>query len=364
MQHSIEQFTLSLLAYKGALVETGAGATSALLGADLASALGMGEYENLVFDPSLDAPGAQRIDYDSRYFEAMGRLVDSMGSLAFAQVTAPPLKEIDPERELGRALSLQNGILRAGECIPASQVYFCFFIAYDVMADERSGGVTEVWVNPTTRSLPRAAPSLDTLEICDDVPVPDLGELASRAWSLALPAATSSVESRLREFLDSVKRRRERDLSRMREYYQAIHEEISRKLARASSKEAARTAEKQRLEATAQAYRSRAAELVERYRPTVRINGFAALACAIPTYRLRAQLLRRSAKRDAFFSWNPFDRGVEPPSCDSCCAVTVSALLCDDAVHYLCRNCFGPCPICGKPFCRACHRQCPRRHGG
>lgn len=363
MQTSIREFTLALLAYKGALIESDGRSAGVLLGTELASILGMNEYQRLVFDPLLDEPGALRLDYDAPSFEAMGRLAGSTGNLACVRISAPELKAIDPDKELERALRLQNGIFRLRECARAETLYFCFFLQYDVMADERSGGVEEIWVNPATRSILQPAPPLDTVEVTDALAPPELGELAVQAWRLALPGASLSIDSRLRGFTESLKRRRERDLRRMADYYQAIDEEIRRKIARVTAKEDVRKSETQRLDATARAYQARAAELLERYRMSVRISGIATLACLIPTYRLRVQLLRRTRNADALFSWNPFGRRIESRCCDSCGQATEAAALCDDQVHYLCLGCLGPCPICAKVFCRACHRRCPRSHG-
>src|SRR5262245_46108851 len=101
---SIQEFTLSLLSYKGALVESQNGSASVLLGSDLASTLGINDYQRLVFDPSCDEPGSVRVDYDAPFFEAAGRLVDSLGSLACLRAEIPELKQIDPDRELERGL--------------------------------------------------------------------------------------------------------------------------------------------------------------------------------------------------------------------------------------------------------------------
>jgi hypothetical protein len=49
-------------------------------------------------------------------------------------------------------------------------------------------------------------------------------------------------------------------------------------------------------------------------------------------------------------------------SCDGCAAPTLSAWLCDDRVHHLCAACFAAADVCHRPFCRACHRACPKRH--
>ena len=362
MQRTIQQFTLSLLGYKGALVEAEHRSAGVLLGSELAAALGMNEYERLVFDPSLEEPAAKRVDYDAPSFEAMGRILDSMGRIAFVTVSSPELRTIDPEKELERTLRLQNGVFRLRDCMPVMQLYYCFFIQYDVMADERSGGLEEVWVNPATCSMPRMASTIDTMEVRDASPPAELGLLAGRAWEIALANGSLSVRSRLDGFLASLKRRRERDLQRMRDYYESIDGEIRRKIARVASKQEALDGEIQRLAATAQAYKARAAELKERYRVRVRITGLATLACAIPTYRIRVRLLRRSVETEAAFSWNPFDRRIEPRCCDACRQATESAALCDDRVHYLCLKCLPPCPVCSKAFCRACHTRCPRTH--
>jgi hypothetical protein len=359
---TIQNFTLSFLAYKGALVEAGDGSANVLLGRELATALQMNEYERLVFDRSSEAPGALRVDYDAPIFEAMGRVVGSMGSVACVTIPTPELRTIDAEKELERALSLQNGVFRLRDCLSVTQLYFCFFVQYDVMADERSGGIEEVWVNPATRSMPKMPSLLDTTKTEDAVPPPELPALMSTAFDLALPNATLSIRSRLSSFLESLGRRRQRDLERMRNYYQTIDGEIRRKITRVASREDARKVEIQRLAATALAYESRAAELVERYRVRARVTSLGAIACTIPTYRIRVQLLRRSAKREASFTWNPFDRRIERRCCDACRHATESAMLCDDRVHYLCPNCLQTCPTCAKFFCRTCHSRCPRTH--
>lgn len=148
----------------------------------------------------------------------------------------------------------------------------------------------------------------------------------------------------------------------MRDSYQTIDGEIRRKIARMAPKEDAQKGEIDRLAATARAYEARATELLDRYRVRVRVAGLAALACAIPTYQIRVQLLRRSARTEASFSWNPFDRKIEPRCSDACQRATESAALCDDQVHYLCLDCLKPCPVCSKLFCRACQSRCPRAH--
>ena len=203
-----------------------------------------------------------------------------------------------------------------------------------------------------------AAWKLSRISQCRELLAEFLSETSRRK---EFPEAWESARS-LAKDVESVERRRKRDLERMRDYYQTIDQEIRQKIARLAAREDAKKGEIERLSATGRAYEARAAELLERYRVRVRVTGLAALACAIPAYQIRVQLFRRSATTEVVFSWNPFDRRIEPRCCDACREVTGTAVLCDDQVHYLCPRCLESCSLCSKVFCRACASKCPRAH--
>src|SRR5206468_3090392 len=183
-------------------------------------------------------------------------------------------------------------------------------------------------------------------------------------WRLGSLLARHAVENRLQSTVASLSRRRDRDFARLREYHTGIDDEIRRRVRRALAKRdgAAVKAEISRLEATAQAYRARAGELVDRHRARVRVSPLGALVCVLPVYRVTARFLRRSASRTVTLAWNPVDRALEPPACEGCATGTETVVLCDDRVHLLCPACHRDCATCGRPYCRACCSRCPRRH--
>lgn len=362
MGSPIQQFTRDLLSHQGALVETHDAGLDIVAGSELAARLGLAEYQRLVFSPDAGASDAVLVDYDSPLVEKMGRLIEAMGRVAFVRGPAVNLKPIDPEMELSRAPTLRNGVFRYRGHVAARPVCFCFLFAYDILADERAGGITRVWVNPATRSIPRMASWLDETDLADEAPPFAPGADVDVPWNLAIPAAISSLRTELPEFLESLTRRRDRDLGRLREYYLDIDQEIRRKLARSRPSDEARRRELQRLEATARGYQTRLLDVADRYRVRVRLAALAVLACRVPMYQMTVRLHRRNAAADAIFSWNPVDGRIETRCCDGCHAPVDAALLCDDRVHYLCERCLAPCAQCGKPYCRACHARCPRRH--
>jgi hypothetical protein len=370
----IGDFTCRLLAHRGALVEHDDHEAVAILPPALASALEMAEYQRLTFDPRAVASSAHAVDYDSPLVDRFERLVEDLGRFAFVPPLQLPLKRIDPETVMTAGISLTNGVIRDCRAESGCARYVGFFVQHELLADERVSGMTEVWVNGTTRSAPQLDGLTQTVLTAradgESAPlagagVPDdaAGTVAD-AWALAASLARHAVGHRLQETFDSLRRRRERDFMRLRDYYETIDAEIRRRALRVLAKgdEAAAIAEASRLEATARAYRDRVADLVDRYRARVRVRPLAALVCTLPVHHLTARFHRRSESRTVRFTWNPIDRAIEPPCCEACGIATSTVVLCDDRVHLLCRECHGCCSSCGRPYCRACYQRCPRRH--
>ena len=362
MASQVQQFTRDLLSRHGALVDpAGDDALDVVAGMDLQARRGLADYQRLVFSPDATGPG-QLVDYDSPLLEQMGRLVDTTGRVALVRGPFRSSKSVDAEREIVRAVSLQNGVCRVQGMAAADVIDFGFVFEYNLLADERESGLVQVWINPATRSAPRLDSWFCTAEIADDERGLASGEAVDVPWTLAIGAAHAALGAPIDEFVLSLTRRRDRDVVRIRDYYEEIDREIRHKLTRARTSEEARRRELDRLDATAASYRARLAEVAERARVRIRLVPIAVFACRMPTWQITVRLKRRTATADALFSWNPIDGRVEPRPCDGCETPVEAALLCDDRVHYLCRGCFEPCAACGRRYCRACHTACPSRH--
>lgn len=358
----IRDFTSTLLRQAGALVAPADGGLEVVADPALSSRLGLAEFQRLTFTPDEVGPfGALLVDYDSSIFDKMGGLVDAMGRVAFVKAATVPLQSIDPLAELSWALTLQNGVVRGADVTRAEAVYFWFTFEYDLLADERAGGLTHVWVNPATRSVPQMAAWPDPSDF-EDARSWVSADALELPWALAEAAVTSALGPAVATFLDSLRRRRDRDLRRLREYHVEIDQAIRRKLERILPGTDTWRREIERLEATARSYRARLIDATDRYRVRVHLKPVSVLACPLPIQRVTAQLMRRNKSADAVFSWNPVDRRIEARCCEGCDRPVSKAYLCDEQVHILCESCLGPCAQCGKVYCRACHSQCPRRH--
>lgn len=373
MTSPLADFTTRLLIRNGALVEHDQDELVTVMPRPLAAELHVAEYQRLAFDRRIAGPHAVVVDYDSPLLERFERLVGMLGRFACAPSPRVALKAIDPEDVITRALTLTNGVIRDCRAEGGRAQYVGFLVQFELLADERIAGITEVWVNATTRSVPGLdglisrllSPREGTVDATAELTVfDDVRGIVADSWARGAALARTRVENRLQDAIASLRRRRERDYTRLREYYEAIDEEIRRRARRALTKndEAAAKANTTRLEATAQAFRGRVAELVERYRGRVRLEPLAAVVSTLPVHHVTARIHRRSASRTITVAWNAIDRALELPACDGCGTGTSTAALCDDRVHLLCSACQPQCQTCGRPYCRACHRRCPRQH--
>ena len=358
----IQDFTADLLRHAGALVAPDERGLEVVADRALSTRLGLAEFQRLIFTRDEVGPsGALLVDYDSSIFDKMGGLVGGMGRVAFVNPPAVTLQSIDPVAELSRVLTLQNGVVRGVDVTRAEAIYFLFAFEYDLLADERAGGLTHVWVNPSTRSLPRMEAWVDPNDL-EDASSRAAAETLDLPWALAEAAVNAALGPAIATFLDSLKRRRDRDLRRLREYHVEIDHTIRRKLERALPGTETWRREAARLDATARSYRARLIDIRDRYRVRVHVKPISVLACTLPIQRVTARLMRRTKSADVVFSWNGVDRRIEARCCEGCHRPLSKAWLCDEQVHMLCESCLGPCAQCGKVYCRACHSRCPRRH--
>lgn len=372
MPSPLADFTARLLTRNGALVEHDQDEIVAVMPPPLAAELDFAEYQRLAFDRRAAGPHALVVDYDSPLVERFERLVETLGRIACAPSPPVALKAIDPEEVVARAITLTNGIIRDCRAEAGRARYVGFLVQFELLADERISGMTEVWVNSSTHSVPRlqgfATRLLSSREGTVDANAEvaafdDIRGIVADAWAAGAALARTRVENRLQDAIASLRRRRERDFTRLREHYEAIDEEIRRRARRALKKDAAAAkADTSRLEATAQAFRGRVADVVDRYRVRVRLEPLAAVVCTLPVHHVTVRVHRRSASRTIAVAWNAIDRALELPACDRCGTGTSAATLCDERVHLLCSGCQCDCETCGRSYCGACYTRCPRQH--
>jgi hypothetical protein len=360
----IGRLTADLLTRAGAIVDSGSGQTLDVIAEPaLRGVLGLREFERLSFEPGV--AGATFIDYDAPLVDRLAVVVNGLGRIAGVRPPTVVRKLIDAAAAIDRGVTIHNGVHRYHSHAAVDATYVGATFEYTVLADERMGGIVTTWINPATRSTASFESRIDPTLLHDDPDATDASERidgSTAAWPLAVASARARISPGIADFLERLGRRRDRDVRRLREYYEEIDLEIRRKLSRPRLADDLRRRERDRLDATHRAFHVRGAEVADRYRVRLRLSPIGVWLCRLPVYHINVRLMRRNAATDAVFSWNPIDGRTEPRACDGCLAPTASAWLCDDAVHYVCDDCLAACRQCGRRFCRACMSACPRSH--
>lgn len=256
---------------------------------------------------------------------------------------------------------------------------------YAAISDDRREGMVSFWIDEANLSC-GALPEDREEELRERAVWPDgLGAAsgtssAGPAWIerrppeevLAAASRTAASLSRvaLGDHLDQSRRRLERDVRRVCEYYGALKAEADRRAARldragklppeAKKKLAGKTG------AIATERKAKIADLRAHYVLRIEVEPAAVIrvTATAPVFPLR--LKRRKKSRPFPLLYNPLIHRLEHPACEACGgdgSAGAGLWICDDRLHILCDRCFAPCATCGGRYCRACRTVCPKGCG-
>src|SRR5919108_5483070 len=166
MSTPLKSFFERVLARRGALVDDiGGGTLEVLLPPELAAQLGVAELERFSFPdisqqaaptamPGLEGPSMRIVGYQSELLDTLGRLIVGGGSVAAAALTEPlSVKRLDLERDIERAMTLQNAVLRSHRQEPAVVPYLIVHCKYTALSDERREGMVSLAIDQRTLNI-------------------------------------------------------------------------------------------------------------------------------------------------------------------------------------------------------------------
>jgi hypothetical protein len=176
------------------------------------------------------------------------------------------------------------------------------------------------------------------------------------------PIALRSVQPEIRKLSagieQSANRRLARDSERIDSYYKDLLSQIGKRIARKAADPDAVEKERSRATATQLDRAAKLEDLARKYSLKIRIQPGDVLAVPLPVREISARLIRKKAERVVKLHWNPKLGAIEPPWCEGCFAAAHPLFLCDERVHFQCKDCAAPCSSCGRHFCRACQPKC------
>nr|WP_294549833.1 hypothetical protein [uncultured Rhodopila sp.] len=366
----LQTFTAALLRHEDALVESiEPEGLEVLSPPPVQRALGVGELSRLGFGTSLP-PGAQRVGLEGDWLDRFARLLGPRGRWTRRVLANEAKAPGDPERTLGHELVLDNATFRLLGVEPAWTRYLVLDFRASAVSDDKRDFISRVVVNLATGALPDAVlAALDgrTFDAGDAEPVlpadaalPPLWDRA-RVAALVQRALPPRLEAALEPFVKGMRRRLGRDQDRLYRYHNDLHLEAMRRAFGLPEGDPKRIREEQRAAAAGREYRAKLDDLQRQYATRVTVEWVQTLELVMPVHRFSVQIRRRKADRLVALDWNPVARRLEAPACDATLGLERPRLVCDDALHLVVPAALGPCPGCGRAYCRACHRGgCPK----
>jgi hypothetical protein len=280
--------------------------------------------------------------------------------------------QINAERLVEHAVSLQNAVYRVTGVGPAWTRYLILLFRVTAFSDEKRDGIIKLgfnlsnsstidsFVDELIYSAVQTADKRDRPPPLSELP-PDWTQtqLHSRV-SRALP---ERIDVQMAPFLNGMQRRLDRDLRRVRDYFTDLRTESLQRLQKhlADEEEAAR--ERLRLEAIAREYHAKVVDLQQKYALRVDVAWTQTLEVVMPVQRIAILIKRRKGERKLALDWNPLARKLDIPLCEYSYTQSTVRMVCDERLHLTSPMAQAPCAGCAKPYCRVCHpRQCPKCH--
>lgn len=337
-------------------------------------ALSLPEWSRVGFGTVLPEK-AVRVSFESEWAQRLVRLLGDRGRHVTLdlQTSAPAPPAADLERELRRALVLENATFRLSDVTLAVTCYFLLVFHVISTSDEKREDIVHLCLNESNGTLADRSTGLLLRKLREDSAFigagPTQPELPlrlsqQRVRELAGRLLPAKVRALLIPFLTGMERRMSRDLERLYAYYADLRSEaaarIEDKKRRGEDAEALR-AEQSRLQAVEREYNAKVADLDRKYAMSVEIRLMQAARAQMSVARAEIILLRRKGVRKLHLDWNVLAKEFELLPCESCYAAPKTYFVCDDKLHCVCSLCMSSCLGCAKESCRACHpSNCPK----
>ena len=374
---SLLNFVETILELEGALTERIApDGLEVLSPPALQRLLEIPELTRLGFSAQLPEQ-AQRVTLESDWMERLERVLDARGRFARQILKVDSAVPSNPERVVEHTLELTNATYRLRGVTPAWTRYLIMTFRYTAISDEKRDGLLHLGLNLNNGSTldHLLDPLLDTLAwtAIEESDLPEGRQLpvpwaAARLEAVLKHALPARIRRQLDRFLRGMRRRQERDLSRIYEYHSELRGELLERVRQLGQKadpsEKQRTERKraqQRLEAIVREYQAKVDDLRQKYAMSVECAWIQTLELIMPVQRFELVIRRRKGQRRLALDWNPLARKLEYPPCEYSRTWERPRAVCDEQLHLVTPEAHGPCAQCGKAYCRACHPGvCPK----
>jgi hypothetical protein len=333
----LRQFACELLDRHGGLVEWPEHSPEgmALLPAEAASALGLGETVRLSQEPGGEGLTA---NLATDFLERTGALLAAQPRVGLIHIPEAYLKKADMAGPVAKAFTWLNAKVVVETAEPQRVEYQTWYLLACLESEDQWQELLRVTINTDSGA-----------EVAMDDPtnMAPMALYAPPADSCAWPDPPSCFGQVLRisgriaaersgPFVQRQEGRLRRDRERLRQYYGAL---LRQERSSRSKEPLDPEKEQERRRAVQLELQRKLAELEDRYVLRASLTPVALVRLQMPALAVRCKVFRRKAWRRVSLYWNPLTKAMEPLCCSACAQSTFSAAFTDETVLPLCPAC-------------------------
>jgi hypothetical protein len=242
--------------------------------------------------------------------------------VVYGHVSVPYLKRDGFDQVLKQDIELLGPKVKVVGRAETRSVYMILVCKYVALSDERKEGLIKTAVNESTGVIvDHFTEAADTFEVeyYDAGLLPGhFEQVPDRALRAGLRHAEDRTERELAGFLESMRRRLQREVRNTREYYEALADEMRESLSHANLSAALYEERSAKLAELPHEMDAKIQDLTQKFSVHVTIQARAAFRLLVPVVQVMAQIHYRKLRKPLNLTWNPVSRRIDPLPCGAC----------------------------------------------
>lgn len=365
--NKLSNFFEELLSFHGAIIERHMDdSLDALLPPEISKKLNLPEFSRLIFKSDKLSENDIYSSYDSDLFHALPLLLGNANKFVITQYdhVLPDDKKIT--KNIPENLDLNNASFRFKKHEKRFMSYLLIYFYYTALSDEKHEGIIPVLINEVNLSSQiynNYIPELKELKMENTASI-DRYDI-KKVINSACKSADTHINKILEDFRKSLKRRLNRDIRRVIEYYDTLVKQAdysARKKAtyvrEFTNEEADNLSTK--IHAIESEKKLKIHDLITKFTLHIKVEPLTIIRIQTYTPVYNLILNRRLRTRKLMLSYNPILKRIDNLPCESCFNPYGGYYMCDEKLHILCSKCYKKCPNCNKHFCSVCYKKCPK----
>lgn len=332
-------FSQQAIEHLGGVAESDNGHLLAFLPSDLVQELNLPEEAKLGHEQGVP------LIYGSPILDRLIDLTTKEIPLAYGQIKIPYLKKQGFEQVLEKDFGFPGARVSITNSAKTRATYMILVCQYIALSDERKEGLVQIGIQEQNGAVVKGLEELyreHEIEYFQSGKVPPhFPNRSKQGLKNGLQAVQEAVSYQLSDFQKSMQRRLQRDVRNLKEYYQALSQEMKDSLNHPNLSQNQKEERMAKIEELPKERDQKILDLEHKYNIQVNIKGAAVLRILMDVVQLNLVLNYKKWKKNISLTWNPVTRRLDPLTCSNCgnsirsCYFQVEA----DNLRLLCAQC-------------------------